>query len=319
MSLTGPASYHETLTEFLAHWTLANVQAGGGGLVLPDGVGLPEATVMHGRIRDLWAGLISLENGQEISSRAVRLGREEAGARLVEFNRTVRLYWAGLPVAEVLPAVPSPGAGLTHWLRALREALRVWLKVNAGPAPAGVVLPLVLTGDAGFSRADMVALYDGLVASRDDGEQAELDAGLARAERNALQRRVRVVLGNYRSVVLMRFGEGSPLAESLPRLTPLPGHTPDRPAAALSVMGDPPVVRLTWEALEEATLKCWQVRFCTGGRYDKKRERVAATILPDGERVWETPAATARGKIFRLYAVLETGNERGSRSLRVPS
>ena len=83
-------------------------------------------------------------------------------------------------------------------------------------------------------------------------EDAGADLDLRRAERSGLDRQVRRALHDYP----LRMGRDSTWAGTLPRLTPLPGHTPERP----------PVRR------------------------------------------WS----------FRVYAVLQTGNVRGSRTVRVP-
>ena len=75
-------------------------------------------------------------------------------------------------------------------------------------------------------------------------------------------------------------------------------------------------LRLSWGALEEPALKCWQVRVCRSAQYAVGRARVAATLPPDGPRVWETKLP--QGRSFRVYAILHTGNERGSRTVRAP-
>ena len=197
--------------------------------------------------------------------------------------------------------------------RALREGLRLWDRANAGVAPAGLVLPLVLSG--GFARADLAALVSDLQTVRDEMETADLEVRLGRAARNALQARLRRMLQQYRTMVPLQFGEDSVTAETLPRLYPKPGHTPDRPQAFLTVIGDPPVWQITWQPMENETLKCWQIRRSSGPRYLKHRERVVATLPPEADCLWTTPAATAAQGFYRVYAMLETGNEAGSRTL----
>jgi hypothetical protein len=176
-----------------------------------------------------------------------------------------------------------------------------------------LVLPLVLSG--GFVRADLAAVMAQMQEVREAMETADLELRLGRAEQKDTQKRLRRVLQQYRAMVPLQFGEDSITAETLPRLYPKPGHTPDRPQASLTVIGDPPVWQVTWQPMEQEPLKCWQIRRSPGPRYLKNRERVVATLPPDAERLWSTPATLAAGGFYRVYAVLETENERGSRTL----
>ena len=105
-------------------------------------------------------------------------------------------------------------------------------------------------------------------------------------------------------MVPLHFGENSVPAETLPRLYPRPGHTPDRPQATLTVSGTPPVWEIRWHPLEGETLKCWQIRRCPHPRYQKNRERVLATLPPEADPFWTTPATSATQGSYRLYALL---------------
>jgi len=313
MALTGNQSYRETVEDFLSHWALAEGRPEAVPVILPEGVDLTQAQAWYAKWKAGQTVIVNWENDLEIGSAKLLELRERALERLKELLDRVRLFWAGQPLAEVVQPLPQVTNALPILLKALREGLRLWDRANAGAAPSGLVLPLVLSG--GFARADLAGLMAELQAVQEEMETADLELRLGRAARNLLQARLRRVLQQYRALVPLQFGEDSITAETLPRLYPKPGHTPDRPQASLTVIGDPPVWQVTWQPMEQEPLKCWQIRRSPGPRYLKNRERVVATLPPDAERLWSTPATLAAGGFYRVYAVLETENERGSRTL----
>lgn len=314
MALSSHASYQDSVVELLCHWRVVNGELGGEGLVLPGEVDVEVVEGLMLGLREKQQEMQSGENGRQIGETRVEMARGRLMGRMREFCWMLRAYWAGQPVAEVLPQLPGGMAALEHVLRAARRVLRLWTRVNEGPAPAGAAVPLVLAQGEDCGRAEFLAIYEELLAAQAEEEDAGVDLDVTRAERAGLERRVRGALRDFRALVPLRMGRDSVHAKSLPRLTPLPGHTPERPEVEAVVVDG--VLRLSWGPLEEPALKCWQVRVCGSGRYEVRRERVAATLPPDGPRVWETRATP--GRSFRVYAKLHTGNERGSRTVRAP-
>lgn len=300
--------------ELLAHWRRLNAELGGAGLVLPDGMDLAAAEVLHSDLMQKHAQIEHVRNAEELGQGRLEEGRTVLMERMREFCWMLRSYWAGEAVEEALPELPGAGNSADRVLAAGRRVLRLWQRVNEGAAPAGVALPLVLPRGGGCSRADFIALFGEVAAAQSEEDDAATDLEVERAERNALERHLRRTLHLYRVLVPVTMGRQSTWTETLPRLSPLPGHTPDRPVVT-AVVADGRL-RLAWEPLDEPDLKCWQIRQCRTRKYDIKRERVAATLPADAPRVWETQAA--EGESFRVYAVLKTGNERGSKSVVRP-
>ena len=113
-------------------------------------------------------------------------------------------------------------------------------------------------------------------------------------------------------------GTGHPAAQSLPRLYPAPGHTPEPVKLSGEWLGAE--ARLTWEASGEAGLAHYQIRWCPGEEYNKKEESVAGTVGRGAPRVFltreglEGPGMTA---CYKVYVILETENERGSPAVTV--
>ena len=129
-----------------------------------------------------------------------------------------------------------------------------------------------------------------------------------------LQQKIYAVLKGYREVVPGICAEFPELLNSVPRLTPLPGHTPARvPAQAEFVAPDKS--RVTYAASEEKTIKCYQLRGNVGDAYDEEDAMVLATNVPDAPRVFEVgfglTQAGARVAL-KVFVILETGNEAGS-------
>ena len=77
---------------------------------------------------------------------------------------------------------------------------------------------------------------------------------------------------------------------------------------------------MTWSESSEAALARYEVRGSAGDDYETDDEIVLATVLPTGSRevltdfALNTPGLTAG---FKVYVVLETGNERGSEAVFV--
>ena len=95
---------------------------------------------------------------------------------------------------------------------------------------------------------------------------------------------------------------------------------PVRPWILARRRAEPGLARLTWTASDEAELEFYQIRACAGEDCKKDDERAAATILPDGERLWEASEGLMQpcaAMSYRIYVVLKTGNEKGSKTATV--
>ncbi len=104
-----------------------------------------------------------------------------------------------------------------------------------------------------------------------------MELSYERDKRNALQEEADEMLGRYRPTVESLFAPDSPLVASIPRLRPLPGHTPD----AVSLSADWDVAetkaRLTWTASTDASLASYQIRMSPSETYDADAESAIAT------------------------------------------
>ena len=318
MASVSHEDYPELMGKFLAHWALVDAS-------LAPGVGL---VVLGGVDRATFGGMVAGLRGKrselrlqgvlgDIAGSDLEMKRAVLERRLVEFNGTVRAWWRGRAEARLLPEVPSAGAMLERLLGPVRRALGVWARLDAGPSPGGIAVPVLLGAAQNLSRAGMAALLAGVLTARDAAEANALAQDALRAERDAMEDTVRGVMVAYLKAVPVRLGEGVPLTRCLPRISPLPGHTP-KPVALTATAGDTPdLMRLNWEPSADPSLSSYELRSCRGPRYRRNRERLVLKSLPDAPRSTTVPLSPARPRSYKLYVVLTTGNERGSVALVV--
>ena len=288
MAITGPASYLSTTDEFLIHWLLANTALGAGNeLVLPGG--------------GTQAALQALRDalGTKVDLLVTRL-TEAAVARgeidLLKVSLHLRLNQ------------------LIEKVRALDVANSVWGMINADTT----VPDITLLG--GYTRAMFVTDIAALKQAYTDWITAKTMADVAREERNDLQDDVYEMLRKYRRNLPTAFATGHAIVDSMPRLTPEPGSTPE--AVIANIVWDPVLqaARITWTASTAANLSAFQIRFCAGPDYSTDDESVIGTVDPSAPREFVTIASLANpGDIasFKVYVITATGNEKGSNTVTI--
>ena len=124
-----------------------------------------------------------------------------------------------------------------------------------------------------------------------------------------------VILQLYRLKIEDLHAPDSLAVQSLPRLTPLPGRTPD--PVALTATWDPtaPGAKLTWTASADPERQRYEVRSSPGADYLAEDASVITTVLP-GEPLTHTATAgfdlPGAAVSYKIYVRLDTGNEAGS-------
>lgn len=127
--------------------------------------------------------------------------------------------------------------------------------------------------------------------------------------------RVRAMLISYTLVISARLAADDLLVATMPRLWPLPGHTPDPVKASAEWLPAAGKARISWTASKDEQLDHYQIRVCAGQDHNREDEAVLANVPADAERALETaelltkPGAAAS---YRVYVILKTGNERAS-------
>ena len=146
-------------------------------------------------------------------------------------NSVVRGLAPGSAHIGQIPALAQFNQSEGVWRKHMIDSQDMWGKINATPPP-GVVAPLVLP-DA-TTLAAYTTTNDLLRQCYEDLELADQNVGYGIDLRDEIYFKVHEELNAYRPSVMARFVEDHPLVLSIPRLNPLPGHTPD-PVARLTL------------------------------------------------------------------------------------
>ncbi|MGL4997285.1 MAG: hypothetical protein ACRC6G_14070, partial [Deefgea sp.] len=221
------------------------------------------------------------------------------------------------PYTNALPKVPSDTAGEAKTVSALDDCANLWGMINAAPLP-NFTPPLVLP--TGRAVAVFNAALAALKTSYNQYNQAAQSLTVLLAQRNETQDSTYDICRDYRALVLARFAPESALVQSLPRLKPAPGATPE--PVVLTAVWDAATgqARLTWTASDNPNLARYSVRYVVGDDYEERLETTLASIPADAPRVLTTATglATPGAKVaFKVYVILDTENERGSNAVIV--
>lgn len=322
MSLSGPSSYVPTLNTFKAHWSSVDIElATGGPLTITDPRQPAGAALGSIAIEDFitelefFAGTIGDELARGDAADAVlEESKAAALAASQEFGRKVRAEGKLRHIAPRLPVLPKLSEGEGPFMNAMTSIRQRW---KLAETLLAVPFPL----ESGENQTQFAARIVTLGSHFDLAEDADVDTSVARSRRNEVQDRTREVLAAYRGAVEARFAPEHPLVVSLPRIYPQGGHTPAVVTANGSWDAAISKARLTWTASDDADLARYEIRSSNaGGTYDPETESVLGAVDKAAPREFltaaglATPGATAR---FRVYVILETGNERGSETVTV--
>ena len=321
MAITGNSSYISTINQFLAHWGQCNTALGATPLLIHRA---DNTTVTKAQFTTQRDALQTQINTIQACLTAQQIARGNINARkaalLTQFNLFVAVldaYYRQTDFYQARPYAPSFSDGQEVFSRPLGNVMSLWVKLNAGPAPAGVTLPLVLPG--GMDQGTFASAVSGLLFAYADEEVKAQDLTLARAARNRLQTEAYALMKAYRETVPVRLTAFPDLIATLPRLTPLPGHTPV-PVNASAVFEAPNASKVVYEASQDGLLERYELRGNVGDHYSDEDAIVIATNLPGDAREFVTtfgltqPGAEIALKVF---VVLTTGNEAGSAALLV--
>lgn len=311
MPISGPASYLPTMDEFLAHWASANA-AFGAPITLRGNVGVTDLQTLRDNLATAQTNLTGKINDREFARGSIETGAAALATRVEQFNARVRALYDTGPYVNALPLVPNPQASQSKVTTPMDDAANIWAKIeDDGPE-------IVLSGNydkAQFDN-DLAVLKQAYTAYT----KAVSNEKLARGQRNDLQDQIQPILKQYRQIIPTYFDADSAIVESLPRLTPLPGATPKAVNASAVWDAAESKARLVWDASDNASLKEYQVRYSPGEEYKEEDAAVVATTLPDAPRELLTNAGLTQAgatATFKVFVVVDTGNEAGSESLTV--
>ena len=326
--ISGNASYPAVCDAFSGHWLLCNE-------ALPPASPLrikrPNETLV---LRSDFDGLRDSLLAQYIDVRA-KLTQVDLARGTIEIIKTKLLErlnqflvkldgkWLSTHFYRARPYAPGIRDGQENFCNPMFDMMTLWADINAGPPPAGVTLPLVLPAtdlQTGTMSQGAFASFLSSLAFAYADERAKLQRlTLARAKRDEIQADLYEIMKAYREDVpgdLMAFPT---LVETMPRLSPLPGHTPQAVNARATFV-PPDQSRIVHGESTDAMLHSYQLRGHAGTEYDEVYAEVIATHTPSEPREFLTSFGLSEPgvhMVFKVFVVLTTGNEAGSAAVSV--
>ena len=310
------------INDFIAHFEQSNEALAPQALVIR----LPETNTSYtvAQLITLRDTLQARQNTVQACRTAQQIARGQINlkkaALLTQFNLFTALldgYFRNTEFYEARPLAPSLSDGQENFTRPLVDAMVLWEEINEGPAPAGVSLPLKL-GD-GTVHGAFASAVSALQFAYATEQRKSRGLVLARARRNRVQNTAYEAMKSYREAVPGMLSNFPEMIETLPRLSPLPGHTPV-PVNSSAVYVAPGSAKVVHDASTDAMLHSYQLRGNAGDEYDDEDAVVIATHSPGDPREFITPFGLNQpgAKVaLKVFVILTTDNEAGSAAMFV--
>jgi len=314
MAISGPASYVPTADEFISHWGLADAALGAGNeIALAGGVSLATLTTKKNALVAkrlvLQAKLTLLE-----VARGDIEGRKQTLLGLFnKFTDRVRSLHAGTKFERALPTAPGIGEGQGNFTDPLDVAASLWKLINDDPALADIVV-------LGVTQAQFVTQIADLKTAYTTRTDAGTVADVTREERNDIQDEIYDILKNYRQALPTHFATGNALIDSLPRLTPEPGATPEAVTLTAEYVPALGQVRITHTRSTATNFAEYEYRLTRGTEWSDDDDEVIGNVTDQDTLEFltnkgvETAGVTA---VYKAFVKTTTGNEAGSNSVVV--
>ena len=313
-----PKNYLLKVDEFIAHWALVNAALGTTPLTLQGGYLLATLSADRTALAAQLTAVAGANANAQAASADRDLKRQNARERMRQFNQSMRGLLSGTLYPAMLPKIPNFSAAPGLWSRAMDDMAFVWNRVNTdAPAPP-ITVPFLLTG--AYTRANFVTDQTALNAAFTTFANTRTNASSARDLRDQLFKPLYGRLVQYRKAVQGRFPSGHSLINSLPTLSPAPGSTPDPVNLGGAWDTTLKMAHLTYTASTDPHLAEYQLRVSLGGTgYSAADESVVATN-PPGILFFNTDTglvASGSTAFFKVYVITTTGNEKGSKTLKI--
>jgi hypothetical protein len=321
MAITGNATYIPTMNEFIAHWAQCNTALAPAALLVRLSNNTTKTQAQFVTLRNnLQAQQTMVQTRlveQQIARGTLLIEKISLLDKLNEFTGILDGYFQNTGFFTARPYAPVLTAGQEAFTTPLVDMMILWEKINAGTAPAGVTLPLVLSDgtERDAFASSVSSLQFDYASERSKGQ----DLAIARSDRDGMQAEAYEVMKSYREAVPSKLKQFPGLVDTMPRLTPLPGHTPEAVNAS-AVFQAPNATRVVYDGSNDLMLDRYELRGTVGDHYDDQDAVVIATNAPGDPKEFITtfglnqPGAEIALKVF---VVLTTGNEAGSAAMLV--
>lgn len=304
------------MDEFAQHWDAVNTDLGSD-VTLQGGYDRDDFIAERDGLAAINTSVIQLTNVRQIASVTRDTSREAVRERIRQFRAQVQTQLAGSGYVSALPELPRERSGEGGMLEALDDASHLWTLINADVTTAGFTPPLLLAG--GYDLATFNTDITGMRTAFQNVRQALKNLQLERNNRDNLLEPARERMKQYQTAVEANLPAGHALLDSVPRLSPLPGSTPDAVTLSGSWDASQNAASLSWTESTEPNLDHYELRMTPGDTYDSNNDQQVGNF-PPGTLATETTAgvsASGLSATFRLFVVLTTGNEKGSTDVTV--
>ena len=332
MALTSKASAIPTTNTFLAHWLTvdealspnSSFQLPAEPGVVPAGFNRSGLVVLRDLLQDRLDAVQDKLNGAQTARGAIENRKAIAYKRLTLFLEMFDGYYKNTDLYPTRPEPNGIGAGESNFMDPLRDMKSLWLQLNAAPAPSGLVLPIVLNEGTDelplpVTAAQFIADVATLRSKYELEKEALQQLAVARGKRDKTIENIRAILVSYRGAVRYPLAGNEPLLNTIPRVTPEPGSTPDPVNASAGLEGTNQV-RIAHTQSDDAKFARYEARGAIGDDADADDAIVLGThTARTPEDFVLTFGLNSPGSAVTvwIYVVTEDGNERGSQKMVV--
>ncbi len=311
------------LDEFIAHWesVLAAMPPSPPFVIFLPGQANPYSC---GQLVTLRGTLLAQQNTVQgrrnlelVARGSINLKKSALAAQFGRFTEKLDYFYRSTEYYEARPYAPSFNDGQELFTSPLIDMMTLWETLNGASAPAGVTLPLTLTD--GLTQGSFASAVSALQFAYAAEKKAVQSTAIARGGRNLTQALAYEVMKVYREAVACQLKNYPVLVETLPRLSPLPGHTPAAVNASAVLFGVAES-KVVYDASTDSMLASYQLRGTVGDHYDEEDAVVIATNAPGAAREFLTPFGLNQpgAKVaLKVFVILTTDNEAGSAPMLV--
>ena len=321
------ALFLPTMALVLQHWQQSHIAIAPKTLIirLPDDdtpVTRAEFLALRDALQAQQSTVQSKLVDQQIARSVINMQKAVLLGHFNQFNARLDAYYRNTRFYDSRPLAPSLTDGQEAFSGPMGDAMTLWEKINSGPAPAGVTLPLTVPDGTvlGLTQGAFASAISALQFAYNDERSKAQDVDLARSDRDILQNRAYAIMKAYREAVPGSAVANFPsLVETLPRLSPLPGHTPDAVNSS-AIFVAPNLSKVVYDASTDPMLASYQLRGTVGDDYSDEDAVIIATNAPGAPREFVVPFGLNQPGAqvaLKVYVILTTDNEAGSAAMFV--
>ena len=231
---------------------------------------------------------------------ATRSARDPIRIRLEQYRFAVAACMAGTYLARATPLLPHRECSIVAFIESVRAFLKHWDAVDEACGAD----PLVLA--VGFTRADLAALLQALLALLDDQTNLEMDLRMERDARDQESDALIALMKAYRIAATAALWDHPELVKILPVLRRRRFATPEGVELSATWLADRRMVGLSWTRSTAGGPVRYLVRCRPGSDAPTEAHPLIATITDPEQTTLTTSAGftpTQATVTYRIWVV----------------